>query len=69
VVYRAQQLSLNRIVAVKVIRAERLAREEDVRRLLECKPILACMGQDPRWPTWIRCEERSVDQVSMPFEP
>src|SRR6185436_15217190 len=32
VVYKARQLSLNRIVAVKMIRADRLAREEDIRR-------------------------------------
>jgi len=32
VVYRARQISLNRIVAVKLIRPERLARPDDVRR-------------------------------------
>jgi serine/threonine-protein kinase len=32
VVYKARQVSLNRIVAVKMIRADRLAREEDIRR-------------------------------------
>jgi tRNA A-37 threonylcarbamoyl transferase component Bud32 len=32
VVYKARQVSLNRVVAVKMIRADRLAREEDIRR-------------------------------------
>jgi len=32
VIYKARQISLDRIVAVKMIRAEWLAREEDIKR-------------------------------------